>query len=327
MEPLYSARNWGSTPAVALLLRGGSALDAPNEHGKVALHAAARHSQLAAARALVGGDARVGALATSPDGVGERRPRVPAHHHRQLCARGPFQGDTAAYHARHGRHGNGGFVTPLFVAAERGHAEMVAFFLGEGASADRASGGGETPLFVAARNGHSDVVAALLGAGADAGSMTCDGLVPLYLAARRGHAEVVRALLAADRAPDKIFRRARAMYAAARNGRVDLVAMLVAAGASPRIMTRDGITPLRTALRRDDAAIVAMLVHGTGALLPRTYDFLPDGRTTTFINSLFERSLAATVRISGTALEESHGAHAHAARAMGDARAPQPRRR
>ncbi|CAI8042325.1 Ankyrin repeat domain-containing protein 29, partial [Geodia barretti] len=60
-------------------------------------------------------------------------------------------------------------ATPLIVASQNGHSEVVAILLRNGAGVDRARKDGVTPLFIASQNGHSEVVNILLrnGAGVD----------------------------------------------------------------------------------------------------------------------------------------------------------------
>ena len=55
---------------------------------------------------------------------------------------------------------------------------------------------GCTPMFVAAEKCHLEVVRALVEAGADVNAArTTDGVTPVFMAAQNGHLEVVRALV------------------------------------------------------------------------------------------------------------------------------------
>ena len=55
--------------------------------------------------------------------------------------------------------------TPLFIACQNGHVDLVRLLLDKGAEVDRAASGrwneGQTPLYIAKENGHSAVVALL----------------------------------------------------------------------------------------------------------------------------------------------------------------------
>ena len=54
-------------------------------------------------------------------------------------------------------------ATPLFIAAQRGHLEVVRLLVESGANKDQGlTDVGTTPLFIAAQNGHREVVRFLL---------------------------------------------------------------------------------------------------------------------------------------------------------------------
>ena len=82
--------------------------------------------------------------------------------------------------------------TPLMIASNEGHFDMVQLLLNEGADVNKANYYGATPLFVAADGGHLHVVALLLTAGADKDKRTISGISPLSAAIANGHADVVR---------------------------------------------------------------------------------------------------------------------------------------
>ena len=57
--------------------------------------------------------------------------------------------------------------TPLYLAAERGHIDIVKLLINNGANISEKSSDGETPLYWVAREGYVDIVKLLLSAGAD----------------------------------------------------------------------------------------------------------------------------------------------------------------
>ena len=87
-------------------------------------------------------------------------------------------------------------ATPLFIAAQKGHLEVVRFLVVSGANKDQGkTDKGETPLFVAAENGHLEVVRLLVMSGANKDQGRTDsGATPLFIAAENGRLEVVRFL-------------------------------------------------------------------------------------------------------------------------------------
>ena len=89
-----------------------------------------------------------------------------------------------------------GAYTPLHLAAEGGHAPVVAALLKAGADPAAATTTGVTPLHFAALAGSADAVAALLDKGANVNAREPDwGHTPLMFAAARGRTEAVRVLL------------------------------------------------------------------------------------------------------------------------------------
>lgn len=91
----------------------------------------------------------------------------------------------------------GHFTTPLWIAAQQGHADVVRMLLMRGASIDATDNvDRRTPLLQAAQEGHTEVVRALLEHGADIEARNAsNGATPLFVASARGHAEVVKLLL------------------------------------------------------------------------------------------------------------------------------------
>jgi L-asparaginase II len=85
--------------------------------------------------------------------------------------------------------------TPLHLACQNGHAEVVKALLKKGADLQTKKSFGWTPLQNACENGHVEVVKALLEKGADLHAKTNDGNTPLHYACQNGHGEMIMALL------------------------------------------------------------------------------------------------------------------------------------
>ena len=89
-------------------------------------------------------------------------------------------------------------ATPLLVAAQCGHVDVVRMLLNESAADPNiaTTDEGYTPLLVAAQNGHNNVVRILLKeSNADPNMASANGTTPLLMAVNCGHSEVVRTLL------------------------------------------------------------------------------------------------------------------------------------
>ncbi|CAM9148183.1 unnamed protein product, partial [Sphacelaria rigidula] len=85
-------------------------------------------------------------------------------------------------------------TSPLHVAAQRGHGEVVDVLVRAGSSVNQRAVNGETPLYMAASRGEARAVAVLLGAKADP-LLSCAGYTPLEIAVKLEFPDVVHEIL------------------------------------------------------------------------------------------------------------------------------------
>ena len=142
--------------------------------------------------------------------------------------------------APHPKHG----ITPLWAAAENGHAAVVRFLTTTmGVQVNSHADDGSTALFAAAQSGNAEVVAALLecrGVLVDL-ERHHDAATPLYIASQCAHLPVVQ--------------------------------LLLAAGADPNRQRKGGYTPLFTACNRGHAAVVELFIATSVTFGARSCDF------------------------------------------------------
>jgi arginine deiminase len=106
----------------------------------------------------------------------------------------------------------------MWLAAQHGHADVVAVLLDAGADVHAWE---DVALVLAAENGHADVVALLLDAGANVHAESDEAL---RAAAEKGHADVVALLL--DAGADVHAMKDEALKWAAERGHADVVELL-----------------------------------------------------------------------------------------------------
>ena len=157
-------------------------------------------------------------------------------------------------------------VTPLMIAAENGHTEIVRLLLDDGADVDATTGPGGpqaaltvpgvTALMRAAWNGHPEVARLLIERGADVNARESQGHTALMMAAKGGHTDTVGILLehGADINARYPLGITALMYAAA-NNYVETVRLLLDQGADVNANSALGETALIKALKHGDPDI------------------------------------------------------------------------
>ena len=247
--------------AEAAFKAAAAALKEKQDPLDVALMAAARRGDGAAAAAALVSGARVG-IATPHIPAGE-----PSDVHPLLRA--------VALPPNDEPQANDGW-TPLMYAAEGGHLGVVVLLLDDwnadpnSASSSMRSLGdwpsatGWSALMDAAQGGHVEVAQALLDRGADpSSSRHCDGQTALMQASRPGHHDVARLLLDCGADPNQAqhIDGCTALMEAAYGGKFEVARLLLERGADPNaIQSEKHTSALMLAASWGHEAVVQLLV-------------------------------------------------------------------
>ena len=176
-------------------------------------------------------------------------------------------------------------ATPIFIASQEGHTEVVAWLLAQPEiNVMNATRQDATALYVACEKGRVDVVSMLLADRRVNPHVVMEGnFTPLYVACSHNAADAVRLLLADGRIDPNIsnYQGASPLFVASQSGNNDIVRMLLK---DPRVRfdlcTDKGSTPLAIACEQGHLETVKLLVDDGRSSLNTT---LKNGATPFYV--------------------------------------------
>ena len=177
------------------------------------------------------------------------------------------------------------FVTPLIIAAYKGHLDSVKILLRYNADIE-ARGTlkiennevieGCTPLWAAASAGRLDVVKLLIEQNAHVEGRTSTGSTPLRTAAINGHLDVVRCLVESGADVNaRTVTENTPLIVACYHGHLNVVIYLIDKGAFMDLQNKDGSTALHVAAQRGHLEIVRQLLALRASQLPNNQGLTP----------------------------------------------------
>ncbi|XP_059366352.1 serine/threonine-protein phosphatase 6 regulatory ankyrin repeat subunit B-like [Carassius carassius] len=160
------------------------------------------------------------------------------------------------------KHAKNGW-SPLLLAAEQGHTEVVKILLQNNARVDVFDEEGKAAIHLAAEQGHQDIVDTLLAHKAFVNSKTKLGLTPLHLSAQSGSAQLVRLLVETHQASvDALsLRKQTPLHLAAFSGQLDVCSSLLNLKADITATDIHNQTPLHLAVENDHSEVVKLFLR------------------------------------------------------------------
>ncbi|XP_075124293.1 ankyrin repeat domain-containing protein 6 isoform X2 [Leptodactylus fuscus] len=155
-----------------------------------------------------------------------------------------------------------GQQTALHRAAVVGHSDILAILIQEGCALDRQDKDGNTALHEAAWHGFSQSVKLLVKAGANVLARNKAGNTPLHLACQNGHSQSCRfLLLAGSRADLKNHVGDTCLHVAARYNHLSVIRILLSAFCSVNEKNQAGDTPLHIAAALNHRKVIKVLLE------------------------------------------------------------------
>ncbi|GIY84975.1 ankyrin-1 [Caerostris darwini] len=243
-SPLLYACDSGKSLVVQLLLQNGARVDVFDIEGRAGLHLAAEHGHADVIEILLNHKAFVN--------VRTKRGMTPLHH-------AAAQGHTNVVKLLVDKYGAAidGLTlskqTALHLASQQGRFETCRSLLDMKADPNATDNRGQTPLLLAAENDHSEVVKLFLQLKPDLVSKaSSSGITCAHIAAQKGSVAVIKGLMKFD---PKLVTTARsknnstALHQAASGGNAEVVQVLLESGSNPSDETDEGYTALHLAAK------------------------------------------------------------------------------
>lgn len=160
------------------------------------------------------------------------------------------------------RHSSNCGMTPLHIAAEKGHAETYRVLFRNGVDVFATTSLGLTALHYAAQKGDVETCRMLVAHKIPKKTRAQHSTPPLHYAAARGHFNACKALLDGGEditAVDEYIQ--TALHPAARSGNAELCSYLIKMGASVNAQNKDGNTPLHLAAENRHLKVCLTLIE------------------------------------------------------------------
>ncbi|CAH8556681.1 unnamed protein product [Schistosoma turkestanicum] len=154
--------------------------------------------------------------------------------------------------------------TLIYLAACRGHCEVVNYLLCHSADIHITNKENKSPLYISAYFGYLEITNALLRHGAQVDQMDSHRKTPLYVATYHGRLEIVDLLLTAGANVNAADKNGKTpLYVAVLHGHLTLARKLLDAGASVNCVDREGLGPLHMAVKfpKLDIPMVKLLLN------------------------------------------------------------------
>ncbi len=134
--------------------------------------------------------------------------------------------------------------TPLHIAGQNGHTEIVKLLISRGASIEAQNKRNCTPLHLAAHSGHIESVKQLISVGANIEAGASFMWAPLHFAAESGHITVVKLLISAGaKINAQDTQKNTPLHVATSNINFKIAKLLISLGANLNALNEDGNTP------------------------------------------------------------------------------------
>lgn len=242
-------------PVAELLVASGTPVDIPSTWHETPLHKAAERGNAEVVEFLL----EKGADPMAPG----RDNALPLNYAASRRVAELLVGKGAPVNGKPDQHGRN--IPPFYSAANKGHAEVVAYLLEQGADATAKNRYDATALRAAVENGHEEVVRVLFEKGiredAQEKMAQSNGVQPTLLeaAARKGHRAVGELLLA--NGADVNEGRAKPLLLAAGNGDHDMLELLLSRGADVNVKESGGRTALHAAATGKPPGVVFKFIN------------------------------------------------------------------